>query len=62
MKTLNDLKEGRVIPFARYAHNGREAKYFPETAKHFAHYKIYDGRGEPRSVTTKKQAIKLLES
>lgn len=62
MKKLNDLKEQKVEPFVSYEHNGKKVIYYPETMQRFKHYKLFDGMGEPKSVTTKKTAIKWLES
>lgn len=62
MKSLDDLKNGKVIPFAKYMHNGRSVSYHPETPYCFKHYKCINEFGGLTNVKTKKTAIKFLEA
>ena len=59
MKTLDDLKNKKVIPFEKYSHNGNTVIYYPETMIRSKHYRLLgiEGAGYCR---TKKAALKFL--
>jgi hypothetical protein len=60
MKTLQDLKTKRVIPFETYVNNGKTVKYVPDNGVCSSRFVIFPTNFYP-AVKTKKAAIHFLE-